>query len=407
MSTTRTILQILVPLAILGGGVMLAKYVAGKAPKPAAAATVDTRPRVRLGAVTRSEVQFVVRSQGNVEPLRTAELSAEVGGRIVATSPQLRAGGTFAAGDEMLRIDRSDFELAIVQQEAAVARAELRLLQEKAEAAAAERAWRELEGERPADPLVRRAPQIRDAEAELAAAQALLQKRRLDLQRTTVVAPFAGRVQTVVADLGQTVQPGQRLATLFDTSAVEVRLPLPLEDAAFVDLPLDGPASATGTEPAGGPTVRLTTTYGDRTHTWQGRIVRIAGEVDRRTRQLQAVARVEQAAAMPADAATAERPPLLVGMFVVADITGRTVTDALSVPRSAMHGENSVWVAMDEGGRTLLRRRQVDVMRVEHDRVLLRGGVAPGDRVCVTALDSATDGMPVRVVDEQGNESPR
>jgi RND family efflux transporter MFP subunit len=402
VSTSRTILQILVPLAILGGGAALSVYIADKAPKPATAAALDTRPRVRLAPVTRTDVDLVVRSQGNVEALRTAELSAEVAGRIVSTSPQLRAGGAFAAGDELLQLDRSDFELAIVQQEAAVARAELRLLQEQAEAEAAERAWRELEGERPADPLVRRAPQIRDAEAELAAARALLQKRKLDLQRTRIVAPFAGRVQSVAADLGQTVQPGQRLATLFDTSAIEVRLPLPLEDAAFVDLPLAGDAPANG-----GPEVVLTAEYGDRTHTWRGRIVRVGGEVDRRTRQLQAVARIE-----PADAApTSERPPLMVGMFVVATIGGRTVRDAMVVPRSAMHGEDAVWVAtmevVDGKAQRTLHRRRVEVLRVEHDRVLLRDGVAVGDSVCVTALDSATDGMRVRVVDAQGNEQVR
>ena len=402
MSTSRTILQILVPLAILGGGAALSFYIANKAPKPVTAAPPDTRPRVRLAPVARSEVRFVVRSQGNVEALRTAELSAEVAGRIVATSPQLRAGGTFAAGDELLQLDRSDFELAIVQQEAAVARAELRLAQEKAEAEAAERAWRELEGERPADPLVRRAPQIRDAEAELAAAQALLQKRKLDLRRARVVAPFAGRVQNVVADLGQTVQPGQRLATLFDTSAVEVRLPLPLDDAAFVDLPLAGELAANG-----GPEVVLSANYGDRTHSWRGRIVRVGGEVDRRTRQLLAIARVEPAEAVP----TAERPPLLVGMFVTAEITGRTLPDALVVPRSALHGGDAVWVATVEGtgaaAQQTLHRRRVEVLRTEQDRVLLRSGVEVGDQVCVTGLDSATDGMRVRVLDAQGNEQVR
>lgn len=401
MNPTRTILQILVPLAILGGGFALAKFVAGGAKKPATAAVPDTRPRVRLAPVERQEVRLVVTSQGNVEPLRTAELSAEVGGRIVATSARLRAGGTFAVGDELLRLDRSDFELAVVQQEAAVARAELRLAQEQAEAEAALRAWRDLEGDREADPLVRRAPQIRDAQAELAAARALLQKRRLDVERTVVVAPFAGRVQTVVADLGQVVQPGQRLATLFDTSAVEVRLPLPLEDAAFVDLRLDGPLA-----PERAPEVLLHTVYGDRTHTFRGRIVRVAGEVDRRTRQVLAIARVEQEAEPPAD-----RPPLLVGMFVTAEITGRSIPDALTVPRSALQGEAVVWVAHTEthDGKPVhsLLRRDVKVLRTERDRVLLRSGVEVGESVCVTALDAATDGMPVRVVDEQGEELDR
>jgi hypothetical protein len=180
-------------------------------------------------------------------------------------------------------------------------------MQERAEAEAAERAWRELEGDRPADPLVRRAPQIRDAEAELAAARALLQKRQLDLQRTRVVAPFAGRVQAVVADLGQTVQAGQRLATLFDTSAVEIRLPLPLEDAAFVDLPLDGTVP-----PEGGPEVLLRASYGDRTHEWRGRIVRIGGE----SRSAHAPAAPSRACRAGGGTGTGRRTPAAAGRHV-------------------------------------------------------------------------------------------
>jgi len=84
---------------------------------------------------------------------------------------------------------------------------------------------------------------------------------------------------------------------------------------------------------------------------------------------------------------------------------------AMVVPRSAMHGEDAVWVAtmevVDGKAQRTLHRRRVEVLRVEHDRVLLRDGVAVGDSVCVTALDSATDGMRVRVVDAQGNEQVR
>ena len=403
MNPLRLTLQILVPIAVLGGGFALSKFLAAQAPRPKAEAAQDTRPRVRVAPVERTTVQLEVTSQGNIDALRTVDLSAEVGGRIVATSPQLRVGGTFAAGDTLLTIDATDFELAIVQQEAAVARAELRLQQERAEAEAAVRAWRELEGERPAEPLAVRGPQIRDAEAELAAARALLQKRRLDQQRTQVKALFAGRVQTLVADLGQTVQPGQRLATLFDTSALEVRLPLPLDDAAFLDLPLRGDAA-----PGTGPTTALTADFGGRTHRWQARIVRVVGEVDRRTRQLTVVARIDAD-----DGQGNDRPPLLVGMFVQARITGRQLVDVAAVPRAALHGADAVWVtarvAATEGrpAQTVLQRRVVRVLRAERDRVLIGEGLAAGENVCVTALEAAVEGMPVRVVDQNGAPSER
>lgn len=402
MSTSRTILQILVPLAILGGGLLLAKSVAGKAKPPTTAAPLDARPRVRLFQAAPEDVRLDIRSQGNVQAVRTADLSADVGGRIVATSEALRAGGRFHVGEELLRLDPTDFELAIVQQEAALARADLRLQQERAEAEAARRAWRELEGDRPADPLVLREPQIRDAEAELAAARALLAKRRLDLQRTRVLAPFTGRVQSVTADLGQTVQPGQKIATLLDTTAVEVPLPIPLDELAFVDLPLHGQVDGNG-----GPLVHLEAEFGGRRARWPGRVIRVASEIDRRTRQMTVIARVE--------APDRSEVPLLVGMFVTATIEGRLEANTLHVPRAAVQ-RGTLWIArtvsvpdwsdgpLGHRTATTLHERPVTVRRADEQRVWIAAGLRPGESVCVTPLDAPTDGMPVRVVDERGEE---
>jgi membrane fusion protein, multidrug efflux system len=379
----RTLLQILLPLVVLIGGALVAKAVAGKQPAPTVVADAVRTPLVRTATVTTTAVRLDVASQGTVEPLRTVDLSSQLAGRIVATSDALRAGGTFAADEVLLTIDPTDFELAIVQREADLARAELRLAQERAEADAALRAWQQIEGERPADALVRREPQIRDAEATVQAARAQLARSRLDLHRTQVKAPFAGRVQSVAADLGQTVQPGQRLAVLFDSAAVEVRLPIPVADAAFVDLPL-------GPNPSPGSVVTVQAEFAGSTHTWTGRVVRLESEVDRRTRQLVVVARIDGAAAQ----GDADKPPLLVGMFVRAVLHGRERADVLVAPLAALRAADTVWT-VDDTDR--LRRRPVQVLRREADRVLLTAGVFAGDRVSLSDDDAVTDGMQVRV----------
>ena len=273
---------------------------------------------------------------------------------------------------------------------AILTRAELRLLQERAEADAAVRAWRELEGQQPADPLVTRAPQLRDAEAALAAAKAQLDRAELDLVRTRVTAPFAGRVRGARVDRGQLVQPGQVLAQIYGIEFAEVRLPIPAADAAFLELPMHGvDAAAT---PATTP-VELQADFAGERHTWTGTLVRTEGEVDRRTRQLTLVARV--AAPYARDAGNT-RPPLAVGMFVQARVQGRTFADVVALPRAALHGDREVWV-LDAENR--LQRRAVVVLRAEADRVLLRSGVRAGERICVTPLELPTDGMPVRPTD--------
>ena len=397
MTFLRILLQILVALGLLAGAAMLSLRIFKQAPKPLVTAGVDTRPAVRLATVRAEDITLEVTTHGTAEPYRTVDVSAEVGGRIIETHPMLRAGGFFAADDVLVTLDDTDYALAIEQQKSAVARAELRLLQERAESEAAIRAWQQLEGDRAPDALATRAPQIRDAEAALAAAAALLQKCERDRLRTRIRAPFAGRVRAVMADLGQTVQPGQRLATVFDTACVEVRLPIPVADAEFLELPLHGPAA-----PGQGPRVTLTTEFAGDHPEWQGRIVRTEGEVDRRTRQLTLVARVDDAYARGPDD---KRPPLFVGTFVHARIEGVRSAGALVIPTKALRGEDAVLVAVPRlrgfaGGLPLfeitLRNRTIDVLRAEADRVLVRSGLRAGERVCVTTLDTATDGMRVR-----------
>jgi RND family efflux transporter MFP subunit len=382
----RLLLQILLPIAVVVGGLWLARTIASTRRDPVVVPTVFRGPIVRVETATTTDLQLHVDTQGTVEAARTVDLGAQVGGRITAVAASLRAGGFFAAGDTLATIDDADHRLAIVQREAAIARAELRVLQERAEATAAVRAWKELEGDLAADPLVTRGPQIRDAEAALAAAKAQLDRARLDLERTAVKAPFAGRVRAVLADLGQTVNPGQAIARVDDVEFAEIALPIAAAEAAFLDLPLPGSSAA--------PPVELVAEFGGRRHTWQGTVVRTGGEIDRRTRQLTLIARVEHPYERQPQA---DRPPLAVGTFVQARVTGRKLTGVVVIPRRALHDGDVVWL-VDAEHR--LRARTVEVLRIEADRVVLRAGLPAGARLCTSPIEAPLDGTPVRIADE-------
>jgi RND family efflux transporter MFP subunit len=389
MKKLRPYLQILVPLLLLAAGILLTQRILRLTPEPTVLPSSFDGPPVRTVTVASEDVHFDVLTQGTIEPWRAIELGAQVGGKVLAVAPSLRAGGFFAAGEVLVQIEATDYELAVVQQEGAVARAELRMLQEQAEADAALRAWQQVEGERPAEPLVRREPQVREAVAALAASQAQLQKARLDLERTRVLAPFAGRVQRANVDLGQLVQPGQPLAQIHDTSCAEVRLPLPASEAGFVDLPLHW-----SDRDANSPRVpvELTTDFAGRRHRWTGYLVRTESEVDRRSRQWVVVARID---APYAQNGSADQPPLAIGAFVEASIRGRLQRGLIGIPRSALRGEDEVWL-VDAEHR--LRRATVQVVRRQADRVWISQGLQDGDRICITPPATPTVGMPVRLL---------
>jgi RND family efflux transporter MFP subunit len=230
----------------------------------------------------------------------------------------------------------------------------------------------------------------------VAAAEAALERAERNLDRTRIRAPYAGRVRSKRVDMGQYVTPGVSVATVYAVDAAEVRLPLPDDELAYLDLPLDYRGGGTS---GSNPGVVLRAEYGGRVHEWKGSIVRTEGEIDPKSRMVHVVASVpDPYREVPG------RPPLAVGMFVQAEIRGRTARDVAVLPRAAMRSDGRVWVVDDEDR---LRFRDVTVLRADREVVLIADGLRDGERVCLSPMEAATDGMQVRIGDRPtGPEIP-
>lgn len=327
-------------------------------------------PWVEVLEVAPRDDQVRLRTHGSVEPRTEIDLVAEIAGRVAAVSPALVPGGFFDAGELLVELDPRDAEIAVERAEAALARrsSEARLAETKLQRRRA-LATREI-----ASPAALAEAEQRRliALAFVREARAAREQARRDLDRTRVRAPFAGRVRTKRVGAGQFVARGRVLARVYAVDYAEVRLPLPISEVALLDLP-------TGAGAAEGPIVRLRAGSGDPRAEWTGRIVRTEGEIAPRSRMQNAVARVED----PYGLASQEgHPPLTVGLFVEAEILGRTLEDVVALPRSALTANGEVLV-VDETER--LRTRSVEVARLDGERVLIAAGLAPGERVCASA----------------------
>jgi RND family efflux transporter MFP subunit len=393
----RTILKALLPLIVLVGAAYGVKLLLDSRPEPEKLS--DPPPPLLVRAVTAGaeHVLFEVRSQGDVMARTESRLHPRVAGLIEWCSPAFKVGGFFAKGDVLLRLHQRDFELAIVQAEARVAAADLAVAREESEAQVALSEWETL-GTGEAGPLVLRVPQLVDARASAAAARAALEQARLNLERTEITAPFDGRVRTHTADIGQVVQEITALAMLYAIDQVEVRLPVPDEQLQFLDMPMDFRGHSSDEV---GPPVTLSARFAGREWSWEGRIVRVEGEIDPLTRMVHMIAMVEDPYGMAVDAEVdTGRPPLALGMFVSAVIRGLEVPDVVVLPRAAIRSGSRVFVVDDEGR---LRFRNVEVLRAQGERVVLASGVEPGERVCVSILETPVDGMAVRVDEASGD----
>jgi RND family efflux transporter MFP subunit len=372
-------LKIVIPVIVLIAGIAAAAVITSARKAPPRVDRPPLGPLVEVLPVEVTDVPVVVSGHGEVVARVSVDIVPQVAGKVVATHPSLVAGGFFKAGDVLVAIDPRDYELAVERAQAAVARAKVTLEREQAEAEVAREEWNGLHPEEEPTALVIREPQIRQAEAEYAAAAADLSVAKLNLERTKLSLPFDGVVVSESVDVGQFVGNGSILATVYGTDMVEVRVPLDSREMAWFDVPTRGGGKGSAAE--------VSVSFGGARSVWQGRVTRMEAQVDQMSRMVHVVIDVPN----PYDTSSG-KPALLPGSFVDVRIFGRTLDGVVAVPRYAIRDDDRVWVFSDG----TLQIRDVEVLRADRRQTLISSGLEEGDLVIVSSLDAVTDGMIVR-----------
>jgi RND family efflux transporter MFP subunit len=374
------------PVLVLIGGASAFALMLATAPKPEEKAGGAHPVAVQFAVAEARTASITINAQGQARPRYESALAAQVAGRIVWVSPSFVEGGAFREGDALARIDPADYELAVVRARAQVAQAEEALAREEAESELARQDWAVLgRGENPS-PLAVREPQLAQARAQVAAARAQLQGAELDLSRTNIRAQFAGRVAQRQANLGDYVAPGAPVADVFSTDVAEIRVALNEGDLNALGAPIGFIASSARP----GPVAHVSAVSGDRIRTWEGRLVRIEATIDERTRLAYGVIEVPN----PFNAANAS--PLAPGVYVRAAIEGANRETLVAAPSGALKRNEYVYVI---GADNKIDVRVVTPAQTTADEVLFREGVANGERLVVSTLPSATEGMEVTPID--------
>ena len=341
-----------------------------------------TPPAVFYTVAESRPVTLNVSAQGEVRPRTDINLTAQVAGRVVSISDNFVDGGAFSEGDTLLRIEDADYRAAAAAAKARMAQAEEALRREEAEAALAARDYAELGRDEAPSELALRKPQLAQARANFEATKAEYDAALLDLDRTRVRAPFDGRVRQRIAGLGQYVSPGAQLGRIFSTDVAEIRLPLTDNDLASLGLPVAYVESAERP----GPRARLSAFVAGDMHEWTARIARTDGAIDPATRQIAAIAVVDDPYG---EGASDDGTPLAMGLFVDAEIEGREFDGAIVLPRAALHGRDIVYVI---GEDDVLERRQVRIVSSNRDTITVAAGLTSGERIVTSPLRGADQG---------------
>ena len=377
----RTLIIPLIILTVFGFG---AATLLATAPELEPSARPQALATVRVQEVLPEVVQLKVHSQGTVMPSTESQLIPEVSGRVTWMSPKLVAGGYFNEGEVLVRVDDVDYTTAKDRAKASLERAKAERQHARFEYQRLRSlAERKLTSRSQLENALRA---MRVADAAWQDAEAGYEQAAQNLQRTQIKAPFTGLVRSENVDIGQFISRGGAIATLYASDQVEVRLPIADRQLAFLNLP----PTLRGELPEElQPNVTLSTEYAGQTLTWEGKIVRTEAEIDISSRMVQLVARVPNQDTLN---------PLSVGLFVEAEIEGQSATGVFVLPRSALRNDNQVLI-VDAEDR--LQFRAIEPLRLYQDNVLIKDGLEAGERVCLSPIQTAINGMEVIPVGEE------
>ncbi len=353
----------------------------------------EKKPQINAGIlvetlqVVRQTERAIVHATGIAEPLQEISVVAEVSGKLTWLSPVFVEGGFFRKGEKLLAIDPRDSRLAIEKATADLAHASSGLQTEEELASIAQREWQQLVLSDKGTPgaLVLRKPQLKSAKAALAAAQAALDLANLNLQRTSLYAPFNGRVRSKKVDLGEYIRSGDSLAVFAGTDRTEIIVPLPLADLRWLKIPTAGSAQK-------GSLSRVSALIGSERYTWQGTINRSFGEIDSTSRMAKIAISVDDPYRLMQKDAD-QGISLSNGLFVDIEIEGESLEQVVSIPRNALREGDVVWLA---DSNDQLEIRPVRVLRRQGLSLLIDQGLNGGERLILTNISGSAKGLKLR-----------
>lgn len=334
---------------------------------------VDTRPTVKIETAIAEDYQVRITSYGEVKPLESTMISAQVSGEVLTWNPNFVPGGLVLRGDTLFSIELDTYEAALLQAEADLSLAKANLIEEQARADVAER---EAKGSKVSD-LYLRKPQMLSAQASVKSAQARLKIAQRDLDNCAIKAPYDALVVSRDLGVGQYVNQGSQVGELYNIETAEISFPIAGFDKEFLQLDTTQQTA-------------IISTKGFNTITREGKISRDLGIIDQSTRMSQLVVRIEDPYSLKSSL-----PPLKFGHYVEVSFAGKTLNQVYRLPQELVNNR-IIWV-LDENQE--MQPQRVEIMREEGAYFLISEGLQNQDKLVTTLPEYPQKGMKVKIAE--------
>ena len=359
------------------------------------AATKKTAMLVDVVEVERGTYRPVIVVTGTVEAEQDIILSPQVGGRVISLSSTFTPGGFVKKGQVLFQIDPADYHNALLQKKSDLSRTTADLNIEMGRQNVAQKDYQILDetlsGELEA--LVLRQPQLNAARARVEAAQAAVNQAELELQRTTIKAPFDAHILSRNANVGSLISPRDNLGRLVGLDTYWVVTTVPLSKIPWLSFP--------NSEAEKGSLVQIRNRVTKKKGAYRtGSLHRLIGALAEKTRMARVLVSVSDPLAH--QDGSDHLSPLMIGAFVETHIEANEIPNVVRLARDYIRADKTVWVMKD----SLLRIRSVEIVFQDADYAYISDGLQDKDRVVTTNLSRVADGAELRVK-SVGKEDPK
>lgn len=427
---------LIIPAVLIGLGIFV--YQKKNSSKPVHMPIKERATTVRTIHVPQTTVFPQTMATGYVQPGQVWQAIAQVSGKVVTLHPRLKQGVLINADEILVKLDPSDYELAIAYAETEIESVNVQLAQvdvhegnDKASLAIERRALKiardelqrkqklldfgslspsDVEKEQRNVLVQQQRVQVllnsinlypvdrRRLKTDLAKLETQVATAKLNLERTTIRMPFNGRIASVNIEYQEFVGLGRVMVVADSINTAEVRVQMPMARLANLvqsDVVVDAEnADYAEIGKLIGLTASVQLQQNDDLIEWDAKVVRVGHELDPRTRTVDIIIEVDKPYGR---IQPGKRPPLVKGLFVDVRLSGRPQMDSIVIPLNALH-DRQVYVFSAEN--RMQRRNVIPGIRGS-DYVIVKEGLRPDERIVISDLVPAIDGMLLTPVDDE------
>ncbi|RLB93210.1 MAG: efflux RND transporter periplasmic adaptor subunit [Deltaproteobacteria bacterium] len=413
-------------LIVLGIAFALASWLYASRSIPEKKELVRTPPSVRIIEAHSQSEMMTVEAFGTVSPRRLVKIAVEVPGRIVYMNPGFLEGGRIENKALLVQIDPQSYglgkeaaairvtqarvdmdslnqDIENLKKDVELAEANVDLTQKEfarmkvlnqnqfASKTSLDKAEQQHLAARIQLQTIQNRLRLMPAmmeqkKAALAMANVEFNKADLALERTRILSGFDGFVLDKQAEVGEYVNPGQILGSVYAKDALAVEVRIPLEQLKRIQTFFDN-----GSRPSA--RVSIANFEDPEKRVWDATVARVKARIDERTRTLPMILEIQAKNTDRMDTDRVHLFDLKPGTFVDCQIMGETYENIFVLPRHLLKPGSVLFVVTD----SRLEMRQVRVLRKFEDQVYINGGLNKGDKIITSPVPGAIEGMELTI----------